>query len=206
MMIHAALQALLALGEPSRLLMLVAGVLIGLVLGVIPGLGGVVGLTLLIPFTCKMDTDSSFALLLGMAAVTAVSDLIPAVLFGVPGNVGAAATTIDGHALARQGQAGRALGAGYASALLGGLKALSQPHTVNPRTITVDKNPSYPKAVAEMRKDAELWHRSRLREVKSLSNIVERITGVSNGGPVLGSGLAGSGRPDEHLRALKRWR
>ncbi len=35
-------------------------------------------------------------------------------------------------------------------------KALAQPHTVNPRTITVEKNPSYPKAVAEMKNDAEL--------------------------------------------------
>ena len=53
-------------------------------------------------------------------------------------------------------------------------KALGQPHTVNPRTITVDKNPSYPKAVAEMKNDAELWRRSRLRQVKYLNNIVEQ--------------------------------
>jgi transposase, IS6 family len=53
-------------------------------------------------------------------------------------------------------------------------KALGQPHTVNPRTITVDKNPSYPRAVADMKKDAELWRRSRLRQVKYLNNIVEQ--------------------------------
>jgi transposase-like protein len=46
-------------------------------------------------------------------------------------------------------------------------KALAQQHTVNPRTITVEKNPSYPKAVAEMKNDAELWRRSRLRHVKN---------------------------------------
>jgi transposase-like protein len=45
-------------------------------------------------------------------------------------------------------------------------KALAQPHTVNPRTITVDKNAAYPKATAEMKKDGELWRRSRLRQVK----------------------------------------
>jgi TctA family transporter len=120
-MAHAALEALLALADPVRLAILIAGVLVGLVLGVIPGLGGVVGLTLLIPFTYKLDTYSAFALLLGMAAVTTISDLIPAVLFGVPGSVGAAATVIDGHALAKQGQAGRALGAGYTAALIGGV-------------------------------------------------------------------------------------
>lgn len=120
-MFDAALQALLALCDPVRFVILVGGVLVGLVLGVIPGLGGVVGLTLLIPFTYKLDTYSAFALLLGMAAVTTISDLIPAVLFGVPGSVGAAATVIDGHALAKKGQAGRALGAGYTAALVGGV-------------------------------------------------------------------------------------
>ena len=53
-------------------------------------------------------------------------------------------------------------------------KALGQPHTVNPRTITVDKNPAYPCAVAEMQQDGELWRRSRLRQVKYLNNIVEQ--------------------------------
>ena len=53
-------------------------------------------------------------------------------------------------------------------------KALGQPHTVNPRTITVDKNPAYPRAVTEMKEDGELWRRSRLRQVKFLNNIVEQ--------------------------------
>ena len=53
-------------------------------------------------------------------------------------------------------------------------KALAQPHTVNPCTITVDKNPAYPKAVAEMKQDAELWRFSRLRQVRFLNNIVEQ--------------------------------
>jgi transposase-like protein len=53
-------------------------------------------------------------------------------------------------------------------------KALGQPHTMNPRTITVDKNPSYPRAVAEMKEDGELWRRSRVRQVKFLNNIVEQ--------------------------------
>jgi transposase, IS6 family len=53
-------------------------------------------------------------------------------------------------------------------------KALGQPHTVNPRTITVDKNPAYPCAVEQMKADGELWRRSRLRQVKYLNNIVEQ--------------------------------
>lgn len=120
-MIEAAAHALSALLEPVRFAILVGGVLLGLLLGVIPGLGGVVGLAILIPFTYNLDPYAAFALLLGMAAVTTISDLIPAVLFGVPGSVGAAATVMDGHELAKQGQAGRALGAGYMSALVGGI-------------------------------------------------------------------------------------
>jgi transposase, IS6 family len=69
-------------------------------------------------------------------------------------------------------------------------KALGQPHTVNPRTITVDKNAAYPKAAAEMKVDGELRWRSRLRQVKYLSNILEQdhrgIKGPT--GPGLGFG------------------
>src|SRR6185503_4790458 len=116
-----ALHALQLLLEPARLVILVLGVLIGLAIGCMPGLGGVVALAVLIPFTYNLDAPTSFALLLGVAAVTTTSDLIPAVLFGVPGTVGAAATVIDGHQMARKGEAGRAFGAGFISAAMGGL-------------------------------------------------------------------------------------
>ncbi|WP_219929817.1 DDE-type integrase/transposase/recombinase [Teichococcus aestuarii] len=53
-------------------------------------------------------------------------------------------------------------------------RALAQPHTVNPRTITVDKNPAYPRAVADMKRAGELWRFSRLRQRKYLNNIVEQ--------------------------------
>ena len=53
-------------------------------------------------------------------------------------------------------------------------KALGQPHTGNPRTITVDKNAAYPAAVSAMKREGELWRFSRLRQVKYLNNIVEQ--------------------------------
>jgi len=53
-------------------------------------------------------------------------------------------------------------------------KALAQPHTVNPRTITVDKNPAYPRAAADMKRAGQLWRFSRLRQCKYLNNIVEQ--------------------------------
>lgn len=53
-------------------------------------------------------------------------------------------------------------------------KALGQPHTVNPRPITVDKNPAYPRAIAAMKEEGELWRFPRLRQRKFLNNIVEQ--------------------------------
>ncbi|MGH9463625.1 MAG: tripartite tricarboxylate transporter permease [Vicinamibacteria bacterium] len=119
--IEAALMALAIMLDPARLMVLSAGVLVGLAIGVIPGLGGIVGMALLIPFTFGMDAYSAFAFLIGMGSVTHTSDTVPAVLFGVPGTVGAAATVMDGHPLAKKGQAGRAFGAAYMSSLLGGI-------------------------------------------------------------------------------------
>ncbi|OGA18446.1 MAG: hypothetical protein A3H32_19245 [Betaproteobacteria bacterium RIFCSPLOWO2_02_FULL_63_19] len=120
-MLSAAGRAILIMSDPLRLMFLGTGVLIGLALGVIPGLGGIVGMALLLPFTFSMDPYAAFGMLLGMGSVTTTSDTIPAVLFGVPGTTGSAATVLDGHPLAKQGQAGRALGAAYTASLVGGV-------------------------------------------------------------------------------------
>ncbi|QRM33661.1 IS6 family transposase [Microvirga sp. VF16] len=53
-------------------------------------------------------------------------------------------------------------------------KALRQSHSVNPRTITVDKNAAYPIAAKAMKRDGELWRFAKLRQVKVLNNIVEQ--------------------------------
>ena len=53
-------------------------------------------------------------------------------------------------------------------------KALARSNTVNPRTITVDKNAAYPKAVADLKRDKRLWRFSKLRQIKYLNNIVEQ--------------------------------
>jgi TctA family transporter len=116
-----AAKAIVIMSDPARLMFLALGVIIGLGIGVIPGLGGIVGMALLLPFTFAMDPFSAFALLLGMGSVTTTSDTIPAVLFGVPGTTGSAATILDGHPLAKQGQAGRAFGAAYTASLIGGV-------------------------------------------------------------------------------------
>lgn len=100
---------------------MVFGVIVGLYLGAIPGLGGIVGFTLLIPFTFKMETVSSLAMLLGMFAVTTTGDNLTAVLLGVPGTASGAAIVVDGYPLTQRGEALRALGAAYATAIMGGV-------------------------------------------------------------------------------------
>lgn len=115
------LTAAAELAEPYRLLMLLAGVFAGLIIGVVPGIGGIFGMALLLPLTYHMDPYAAFALLLGMGSVTTTSDTIPAVLFGVPGTVGAVATVVDGHAMAKNGEAAKAFGAAYMASMIGGV-------------------------------------------------------------------------------------
>jgi TctA family transporter len=107
--------------EPHRLMFLALGCIMGLVLGIVPGIGGLAGTAMLLPFTFTMDPYSAFALLLGLGATTATGDPIPAVLFGVPGGAASAATVLDGFPMAKRGEAGRALSAAYMSSLMGGI-------------------------------------------------------------------------------------
>jgi putative tricarboxylic transport membrane protein len=120
-MLHSAGNALLIILDPMRLAYLFGGVCMGLALGILPGIGGVAGLALLLPFTFNMDAAAAFALLLGMGSTTTTADPISAILFGAPGHAASAATTLDGYPMTRRGEAGRALGASYMSAMMGGL-------------------------------------------------------------------------------------
>lgn len=97
------------------------GVLLGLWVGAVPGLGGVVGLVLLLPFTYTMEPAPAFALLMGLYAVTSTSDTISAILLGIPGSVASQATILDGYPLAKKGQAARAFGAAYTVSAFGGV-------------------------------------------------------------------------------------
>ena len=95
------------------------GVAIGFVVGILPGLGGAVTLALMLPFTFEMDATQAFAFLLGANAVVATTGDITSVLFGVPGEGISAAVIVDGHPMAKRGEAGRALGAVLMSSLIG---------------------------------------------------------------------------------------
>jgi putative tricarboxylic transport membrane protein len=106
---------------PSTLGLMIVGIGLGFVVGILPGLGGPTTLALMLPFIFKMQPVEAFAFLLGMAAVTATTGDITSVLFGVPGEPTTASTIVDGHPMAKKGQAGRALGAALMSSLVGAI-------------------------------------------------------------------------------------
>jgi len=105
---------------PAFGLMLV-GIVIGFAVGILPGLGGPTTLALMLPFVFKMTPVEAFAFLLGMAAVTNTTGDITSILFGIPGEPTTASTIVDGHPMAKNGEAGRALGAAITSSLFGAL-------------------------------------------------------------------------------------
>ena len=119
--LHAAGEALFIILDPHRLAFLFLGVTMGLCLGILPGIGGIAGTALLLPFTYAMDPPTAMALLLGLGATTTTADPISAIVLGAPGHAASAATTLDGYPMTRRGEAGRALGASYMSAMMGGL-------------------------------------------------------------------------------------
>jgi TctA family transporter len=119
--LHSATAAFFLIAEPHRLMLLFAGVCMGLAIGILPGIGGVAGTALLLPFTYSMDPAAAMALLLGLGASTTTADPISAIVLGAPGHAASAATTLDGYPMTKRGEGGRALGAAYMSAMLGGL-------------------------------------------------------------------------------------
>jgi len=120
-MIDLVFQALQTLFTPEHFVFLLLGVFLGLIIGVFPGLGGIAGLSLLLPFLYGMDQVSALATLIGLVAVIPTSATFSSVLMGIPGSSSSQATVLDGFALAKKGQASRALSAAFTSSLFGGL-------------------------------------------------------------------------------------
>ncbi len=122
-MLHALISGFLQCFNISTFNLMLIGIAIGFVVGILPGLGGPTAMALMLPFVFKMSAVEAFAFLLGMTAVTATTGDITSVLFGVPGEPTTASTIVDGHAMARNGEAGRALGAVLMSSLVGAIFA-----------------------------------------------------------------------------------
>lgn len=101
--------------EGMNMIIIAGAVLMGLVVGAIPGLTGTMALALLINITYTMDTASAVAFMLGVYVGAVSGGLFSAIMLNIPGTPNAAATALDGYPLAKQGKGGKALFGGVAA-------------------------------------------------------------------------------------------
>jgi TctA family transporter len=116
---HAFVGSFFQIFDGVTLSLMLIGIAAGFAVGILPGLGGPTTLALMLPFIFTMKPVEAFAFLLGMASVVFTTGDITSILFGIPGEPTTAATIVDGHPMAKKGEAGRALGAALMSSLIG---------------------------------------------------------------------------------------
>src|SRR6266576_2766286 len=104
---------------PFNLWMSVIGILLGTIIGVLPGLGGANGVAILLPVTFTMPPTSAIILLTSIYWGALFGGAITSILFNIPGEPWSVATTFDGYPMARQGQGGAALTAAFTSSFVG---------------------------------------------------------------------------------------
>lgn len=109
------------LADPFSLVLLVGGVLLGTVIGVLPGLGAPIAITIALPFTLYMEPVPAFVLLLAIYSAATYGGSISAITLGIPGTGSAAATVEDGHKMFKSGRGGEALGLSLTASVIGGL-------------------------------------------------------------------------------------
>lgn len=107
--------------SPLAILMVVSGTMIGTILGALPGLGSIVGITICLPFTYTMGSVPAIALLLGVYAGSIYGGCISSVLINTPGTPQSAATALEGYPMALDGKAGEAIGWATMASVIGGL-------------------------------------------------------------------------------------
>ena len=123
-MLDAIVAGLASLATLQAAVFMVIGVVYGLIIGILPGLGGVVAMALLLPFTYGYQPAATLALLLGAHIATVWGDSVTSILFNVPGAAKALPLCFDGYPMTCKGEATRALGASATAALMGGVIVL----------------------------------------------------------------------------------
>lgn len=122
-MLGGLLQGLAVATEPGNLLYCLVGVFVGTAVGVLPGLGPTATISLLLPVTFRLDPTGSIIMLSGIYYGAMYGGSITAVLFRIPGEAASIVTCMDGHAMARQGRAGAALGIAAFGSFIAGVAA-----------------------------------------------------------------------------------
>jgi putative tricarboxylic transport membrane protein len=109
---------------PFNLLLMLIGVSLGVIIGVLPGLGGANGIAILLPLTFSMPPTSAIIMLSCIYWGALFGGAITSILFNIPGEPWSVATTFDGYPMAQQGRAGEALTAAFTSSFVGALVAV----------------------------------------------------------------------------------
>jgi putative tricarboxylic transport membrane protein len=122
--ISALLQGFSVALQPHNLLVMIVGVLLGVVIGVLPGLGGANGVAILLPLTFSMSPVSAIIMLSCIYWGALFGGAITSILFNIPGEPWSVATTFDGYPMAQQGRAAEALTAAFTSSFVGALAAV----------------------------------------------------------------------------------
>src|SRR4030067_2797125 len=107
--------------NPGMLPWIFFAVFVGLVVGILPGLGGAATLAILLPIVYTLDPTFALTFLIVLHAGVSQGGVVTSVLFGVPGESVSVASMLDGYPLAKQGHAGRALGASQTASMLGAI-------------------------------------------------------------------------------------
>jgi putative tricarboxylic transport membrane protein len=110
--------------SPYNLVIATVGILLGTVIGVLPGLGGANGVAILLPVTFVMPPTSAIILLSCIYWGALFGGAITSILFNIPGEPWSVATTFDGHPMAKNGQGGQALTAAFTSSFIGAAFAI----------------------------------------------------------------------------------
>jgi len=107
--------------DPYLILLIFGTTILGVIIGVLPGLGATTGAALLLPFTLTMSPVHAITVLSTIYVSATFAGSITAILINTPGTSAAAATTFDGYPLAKRGEAGRALGVAVIASTVGGV-------------------------------------------------------------------------------------
>src|SRR6201982_4341519 len=105
----------------KKLWFMIAGTVIGLGVGGLPGLGGPVALAILIPFTFSMDPLSALLMLASISVGAAFGGSVTSILLNIPGEASSAATAYDGYPMAQQGKAKAAMGLSAGASMAGAI-------------------------------------------------------------------------------------
>lgn len=109
---------------PFNLMLMFIGIVLGVIIGVLPGLGGANGVAILLPLTFTMPPTSAIIMLSCIYWGALFGGAITSVLFNIPGEPWSVATTFDGYPMAQQGRAGEALTGAFTSSFVGALVAV----------------------------------------------------------------------------------